>query len=100
MKKKIDRTNVADHLVEYQLSMIGKTISEAYKTEDWFTKWTMTDEQFEQWKAYSIPMLQKVFKCNKGKAVGMFDWLNFQFGLRIDNDAKTDNYEDLEDLKL
>ena len=29
---KINRTNIGDHLVEYQLNMVGKTIAEAIKT--------------------------------------------------------------------
>jgi hypothetical protein len=82
----INRTNVADHLVEYQLDMIGRTIAEAYKTPEWYRDWTMTTAQYEKWKEYAIPLLKKVFRCNKGKAEQMFQWLNFQFGLRIDDD--------------
>jgi len=96
---KINRTNVADHLVEYQLDMVGKTIAEAYKTDKWYSKWTMTEEQHEQLKAYAIPLLKKIFKCNRKRAEGIFGWFDLQFGLRIDNN-KTDNYEDLEDLRL
>lgn len=84
---KINRTNVADHLVEYQLDMIGKTMSEAYKNENWYHDWTITTEQYNRFKGYAIPLLKKVFKCNKKKAEDMFGWLNLQFGLRIDDDA-------------
>jgi len=96
---KINRTNVADHLVEYQLDMVGKTIAEAYKTDKWYSKWTMTEEQHEQLKAYAIPLIKKIFKCNRKRAEGIFSWFDLQFGLRIDNN-KTDNYEDLEDLEF
>jgi hypothetical protein len=95
----INRTNISDHLVEYQLDMVGKTIAEAYKTENWFSKWTFTDEQHNQFKAYAIPLIKKVFKCNKKRAEGIFGWFDLQFGLRIDN-LKTDNNENLEDLRL
>ena len=95
----INRTNIAEHLVDYQLSMIGKTLAEAYKNENWFHEWTMTEEQHEQFKAYSIPLIKKVFKCNKRKAEGVFGWFDLSFGLRIDNE-KTDDNENLEDLKL
>jgi len=88
----INRSNIADHLVEYQLSMVGKTMAEAYKTEEWYHKWTMTDEQFEEFKKYAIPLLKKVFKCNKRKAESIFSWFILQFGLRIDNNNKMEDY--------
>ena len=91
----INRTNIADHLVDYQLAMVGRTMAEAYKTEDWFTKWTMTDEQHDEFKAYAIPLIKKVFKCNKRKAESIFGWFDLSFGLRIDNEKTNNNDEDI-----
>jgi hypothetical protein len=88
----INRTNIADHLMDYQLSMVGKTIAEAYKTDEWYHKWTMTDEQFEQFKNYSVPLLKKVFRCNKRKAEAIFGSFILEFGLRIDNENKMEDY--------
>ena len=96
---KINRETIADHLVDYQLNMIGRTIAEAIKTEKWYSEWTMTDEQHEQLKAYALPLIKKIFKCNKKRAEGIFGWFNLQFGLRIDNE-KTTNDENLQDLEL
>jgi len=96
---KINRENAGDHLVEYQLEMVGKTIAEAYKTPEWYSKWTMTDEQHNEFKEYAIPLLKKVFKCNKKRAESIFGWFDLQFGLRIDN-SKTTNDADLQDLEL
>lgn len=96
---KINRTNIGDHLVDYQLNMIGKTIAEAYKTNEWYSKWTMTDKQHEELKAYAIPLLKKVFKCNKKRAEGIFGWFDLQFGLRIDN-SKNEQDGNLQDLEL
>ena len=79
----INRTNVADHLLEYQLAMIGKTIEEARKDDMWYFNWTMTTAQHEEFKKYAIPLLKKVFKFNTRKAQQTFDWFNLQFGLRI-----------------
>jgi hypothetical protein len=95
MNIKINRTNIADHLVDYQLSMIGKTIAEAMKTEQWYSKWTMTQEQHEQFKAYAIPVIKKVFKCNKARAERTFAWFDLQFGLRIDNNPPPQQTEEL-----
>ena len=97
---KINRTNVGDHLVEYQLELVGKTIAEAYKTDKWYSIWTMTDEQHEQLKTYAIPLLKKVFKCNKTRAESIFGWFDLQFGLRIDNSKTNNNDEALQDLML
>jgi len=80
---KINRENVADHLVDYQLEMVGKSTQEAYMTKEWYSKWTMTTEQHEAFKAYAIPLLKKVFKCRKERAESTFNWFDLQFGLRI-----------------
>lgn len=80
---KITRLNIADHLLEYQLAMIGKTIDEARKDDMWFFNWTITTEQYNQFRAYAIPLLKKTFRYNKRKAEETFDFFNLQFGLRI-----------------
>lgn len=84
-KIKIDRTNITDHLIEYQLNMIGKTIPDAQKIDDWYYQFTMTQKQHEVFKGYAIPLIKKVFKCTKKKAEETFSWFNLQFGLRIKN---------------
>ena len=80
---KINRLNVADHLVEYQLNMVGKTMADALKDDIWFLTFTMTTEQHNEFKRYAIPLLKKVFKFNKSKAEETFNWFDMQFGLRI-----------------
>ena len=80
---KINRLNVADHLVEYQLNMVGKTMFEAMQNTNWFHEWTLTEEQHEAFKKYAIPLLKKVFKFNTNKAKDTFAWFDMQFGLRI-----------------
>lgn len=80
----INRTNISEHLVEYQLNMIGKTTADALKNENWYAEWTMTDKQHELFKSYAIPLLKKVFKYNKAKAEETFNWFDLQYGLRIE----------------
>jgi hypothetical protein len=80
---RINRENIAEHLIDYQLGMIDKSMQEAYMTKEWYSKWTMTTEQHEVFKAYALPLIKKVFKCNKSKAENTFDWFDLQFGLRI-----------------
>ena len=83
MKKKINRMTISDHLIEYQLQMIGKTVQDALKDPEWYNTWTMTSEQYDEFKAYAVPLLKKIFKFNTGKANSTFEWFNVQFGLRI-----------------
>lgn len=85
MKAKINRTNISDHLVEYQLKMIGKTVLDVSGDERWYSNNTMTPEQHEEFKAYAIPLLKKIFKFNKTRAEQTFSWFDLQFGLRIKN---------------
>ena len=80
---KINRENIADHLVDYQLGMVGKSTQEAFMTREWYSKWTMTQEQHDQLKAYSIPLIKKIFKCNKTRAESIFGWFDLEFGLRV-----------------
>lgn len=82
---KINRETISDHLIDYQLGMIGKSTQEAMMTKEWYSKWTMTQEQHEEFKAYAIPLLKKVFKCRKERAEGVFAWFDLQFGLRVSN---------------
>jgi len=82
---KINRENISEHLLDYQLDMIGKSIQEAHMTREWYDKWTMTQEQHDAFKAYALPLLKKVFKCNKSRAESTFDFFDLQFGLRIKN---------------
>jgi hypothetical protein len=85
MKAKINRINITDHLIEYQLQMIGKTISDIESDEKWYSNNTMTQEQHDDFKTYAIPLLKKVFKFNKTKAEDTFSWFDLKFGLRIKN---------------
>jgi len=82
---KINRETIADHLLDYQLGIVGKSMQEAYMTKEWYNKWTLTQKQHDEFKAYAIPLLKKVFKCNKARAEETFNFFDLQFGLRIKN---------------
>lgn len=84
-KKTINRNNITDHLIEYQLNLVGKTIEEIKDDELWYTNNVITSEQHVEFKAYAIPLLKKVFKFNKSKAEDTFNWFDLAFGLKIKN---------------
>jgi len=81
----VNRATVMQHLIEYQLNMVGKTIVDTVDDDRWFFNWTMTTTQQDEFRDYAIPLLQKVFKFNKRKAVSTFNWFIKNFGLRIKN---------------
>lgn len=81
--EKITRENISEHLVRYQLEMVGKTWEDAQTDQWWFSNITMTQDQFDEFMKYALPLVKKVFRCNKAKAQRTMDWFNLQFGLRI-----------------
>lgn len=84
-RAKVNRTNITEHLIEYQLSLVGKTIKDVEEDDQWYYNNTLTQEEHDAFKAYAIPLLKKIFKFNKGKAESTFSWFDMQFGLRIKN---------------
>jgi hypothetical protein len=80
---KITRENIGDHLIEFQLKMVGKTVEEAMEDKWWFSNITMTKEQHTEFMVYALPLVKKVLRCNKEKAWRTLDWFNLQYGLRI-----------------
>jgi hypothetical protein len=82
-KPPINRYNITDHLIEYQLNMIGLTIDDVKHEESWYDKYCLSPEQYEAFKSYAIPLLKKVFKFNKGKAESTFSWFDLGYGLSV-----------------
>jgi len=80
---KINRLNISDELMKYQFNMIGKTFQQAVSNPEWIKEWSMTQAQHDEFKAYAIPLIKKVFKCNKARAENNFSWFDLQFGLKI-----------------
>lgn len=83
--EKINRLNIADHLLQYQLDIVGKTVKEAMGNENWYTEWTLTEEQYQEFKKYAIPLLKRIFHFNKARAEHTFGWFDLQYGLTIKN---------------
>jgi len=81
--QKINRANILNHLMEYQLDMVGKTMLNTLNDDKWYFNFTMTRAQLEQFHAYAIPLIKKTFHCNKGKAEETFQWFRQNLGLRL-----------------
>lgn len=85
-KKSINRNNILQHLVEYELQLAGRTYLEAVESANWQFEYTISLEQLQQFRGYAIPLLKKVFKFNKKKAEDTFQWFFKMWGLRIKNE--------------
>lgn len=81
--KKITRSNIGEHLFDYQLSMVGKTRMNTLDDDRWRFNITMTREQHIQFKKYAVSLMMKTFRIPKPKATKNFEWFNGMFGLRL-----------------
>lgn len=80
---KITRENCARHLVEKELEMVGKTMMDTLDDMEWFINITLTREQHDEFKKYSIALIKKTYKVNRAKAEEIFNWFDKYYGLRI-----------------
>jgi hypothetical protein len=48
----------------------------------WFSKWTMTETQNEEWREWGVDYLRKSLKMNKVLAKNEMLWFNLQWGLK------------------
>ncbi len=83
MKAKINRANILEHLVERQFNLIEKTMLDTVFNKNFREEWTLTKEQHETLKNYAIPLMKKVFKFNKQKAIDNFRWFMWTYGLKV-----------------
>lgn len=81
--KKVTRENLARHLVEKELEIVGKTMESTLDDIEWYFNITMTKAQSIELEKYAITLIKKTLKVNSSKAKSIFDWWNLSFGLRI-----------------
>jgi hypothetical protein len=53
------------------------------RKDDWYTEFTMTTPQYEEWREWGEAYLRKNLKMNKVCAVREKLWINLQWGLKI-----------------
>lgn len=77
----INRTNVSEHLLEYQFNILGKTMANTLTETSWKTDWKLTKKQKEIFKSYALGVLKKVFRFNGVKARETYEFFDKNFGL-------------------
>jgi hypothetical protein len=52
------------------------------RKDNWWTEWTMTMSQADEWKAWGVDYLRKNLKLTKVLAEKEMQWVNLQWGLK------------------
>ncbi len=82
-KYKPNRFTMTQHLIEYMIGLAGYKMVDTLSNDKWHSEWKLTSEQYQEFVKYSIPLIKKVFRCNRKKAQTTFDWFYGVFGLKI-----------------
>ena len=82
----INRENVSEHLLEFQMNILGKTMADTIHETSWKKDWKLTHKQKTVFKSYATGVLKKVFRFNTSKARETYDFFDKNFGLSIHNE--------------
>ncbi len=59
------------------------------RKDEWYTQWTMTVEQSEEWKKWGVDYLRTNLKMSKKASENEMNWINLMWGLKY-SDYKLD----------
>lgn len=59
------------------------------RKDEWYTQWTMTVEQSEEWKKWGVDYLRTNLKMSKKISENEMNWVNLMWGLKY-SDYKLD----------
>ncbi len=59
------------------------------RKDEWYTQWTMTVEQSEEWKKWGVDYLRTNLKMSKKVSENEMNWVNLMWGLKY-SDYKLD----------
>lgn len=82
-QKKISREEMEDHLLVIELAIISKTKLDTLDVENWQFEWTITRNQYDEFRKNSIKLIQDTFRCRKVRAEETFEFFYKQLGMRI-----------------
>ena len=52
------------------------------RKDAWYSEWTMTTQQSEEWIEWGVVYLKKLFRMNEVRAKKDMLWINLQWGLK------------------
>lgn len=82
-KPKVTKDTIAIHLVNEQLAYVNKTWDDVKDDPEWFRNNTLTKKQYNEWKDYSIKVIQDVYKFDYQQASLEFSWFDMGYGLSV-----------------
>jgi hypothetical protein len=53
------------------------------RTDNWYSKYTMTEKQRDDWFKYGEELFRKERKCTAKKAYSSMQWIDLMYGLRV-----------------
>jgi hypothetical protein len=53
------------------------------RKDNWYTDWTMTMEQYEQWKSWGTDYIKKNLRMKKLAAEKQMSWFALNYGLKF-----------------
>ena len=92
MKKRLSRQEKTDCFINdsinkmFEIAGHSVTFDDIQGREDaWYTEWTMTVEQGDEWKEWGVSELRKRFKYNKIVAEKEMGMVSLMWGLKFSN---------------
>lgn len=79
-KKKEELVN---EMLNKQLAFVGKTVDDVRDEPEWYSHYTITEEQYEEWRAFCLNILNKKFRYTKKRAEYEFSFMNLMWGLKV-----------------
>ena len=55
------------------------------RKDDWYTQWTMSTAQNDEWKDWGVSEIKKRFRYNKKWAEKEMGWINLMWGLKFND---------------
>lgn len=82
------RDDVLKEIINKELEKYNLTMTDVLDSKDWFTKYTMTNDEWKEWKSYSIELMRKKLKMSKKVAEKEFVWIDLMWGLRHEEEDR------------
>jgi hypothetical protein len=60
------------------------------RKDDWFTQWTMTEAQYDEWKLWGKKYLQKNLKLYAKQAEKEMSWVGLMWSLKLSDYPKVE----------
>jgi hypothetical protein len=82
------KEELVKELINKQLAYVNKTINDVINVPEWYNKYEMTEEQYEEWKTFCIDKIKKSKKYTKTYVQNAFSWFNLMYGLKVKQNGK------------